>query len=221
MSEKNMLQTTTEENLPVVRQYKSMWNDPDLLAISYKAAQYLSQSNLVPEMYQNRPDNCLIVLDVANRTGHSPLFIAQQMIIVKGKPAWSGQASIALVNGSRRFSEPLKPIFVGEQGTPTWGCYMVAKDLKGNTIKGSTVTMQMAKDEGWLDKNGSKWKTMPELMLQYRAGAFFARVHCPDVLLGMQTLEEIEDVYGYEAAEKQTTKITLNYIGGNDNDKED
>ena len=49
---------------------------------------------------------------------------------------------------------------------------------------------------------------MPELMLQYRAGAFFARVQCPDVLLGMQTIEEVSDVYGYEE-QKQTIKISL------------
>ena len=55
-------------------------------------------------------------------------------------------------------------------------------------------TMQMAKDEGWLSKAGSKWKTMPEQMIKYRAAAFFARVYCPNVLMGFKTAEEIADV---------------------------
>jgi hypothetical protein len=54
----------------------------------------------------------------------------------------------------------------------------------------------MAKDEGWLTKNGSKWRTMPELMLKYRAAAFFARTECPEALYGFQTSDEVEDVHG-------------------------
>jgi len=54
--------------------------------------------------------------------------------------------------------------------------------------------MQMAKDEGWLGKQGSKWKTMPELMLMYRAAAFFGRLYAPDVTMGMQTTQEIADI---------------------------
>jgi hypothetical protein len=53
----------------------------------------------------------------------------------------------------------------------------------------------MVKKEGWLDKPGSKWKTMPELMFQYRSAAFFGRLHCPEILMGMQTLEEVIDVH--------------------------
>jgi hypothetical protein len=65
----------------------------------------------------------------------------------------------------------------------------------------------MALDEGWVDKAGSKWKTMPKLMMMYRAGAFFARVHCPDLLLGIAVQGEVEDVYGAE--QKPKTVITI------------
>ena len=69
--------------------------------------------------------------------------------------------------------------------------------------------MQMAKAEGWLDKSGSKWKTMPQQMLQYRAASFFARVFCPDILMGVQTADEIRDVNGYEEQEKPVVTYTL------------
>jgi hypothetical protein len=86
---------------------------------------------------------------------------------------------------------------------------MTTIDWQGNEVTGAKVTMQMAKDEGWIDKAGSKWKTMPEQMLMYRAGAFFARVHCPDVLYGIQMVEEVKDTFGYEENEKQKVKIDL------------
>ena len=110
-----------------------MWNDKDLLATNWNAALYLSKSQLVPEMYQNNPQNCLVALDMANRTGYSPLMVMQQMIVVKGKPAWSGQMSIGLINGSGRYKEALKFTFVGEENTLSYGCFATAISLKGET----------------------------------------------------------------------------------------
>ena len=195
--------------MPQAQQYRSMWNDADLLAQGWKCANFLSSSALVPETYHAKPENCLIALDLANRSGMSPLTVMQNLYIVKGKPAWAGQFAIALVNGSRRFAKPLKPIFFGEENTNTWGCYMETYDLEGNKVIGSKITIQMAKDEGWYAKSGSKWQTMPEQMLQYRAGAFFARVHCPDVLYGVQTVEEVKDTFGYESSEKPKVTIEI------------
>jgi hypothetical protein len=54
----------------------------------------------------------------------------------------------------------------------------------------------MAKAEGWFGKNGSKWKTMPDLMLRYRAATFFGRLYCPELLMGMKVQEEVIDVLG-------------------------
>lgn len=204
------LQTAPQgEIMPQAQQFRSMWNDKEMLAQSFKCAQYLSSSALVPETYHSRPENCLIALDLANRSGMSPLTVMQNLYVVKGKPAWAGQFAIALVNGSRRFAKPLKPIFFGEENTPSWGCYMETYDWEGNKVVGAKITMQMAKDEGWIDKGGSKWKTMPEQMLMYRAGAFFARVHCPDVLYGVQMVEEVKDTYGYDENEKPKVTIEL------------
>lgn len=171
----------------------SMWNDQKLLAQAYKAAQYLAGSDLVPEQtYRNKPQNCLIALDLANRMGLAPLLVMQNLYIVKGKPGWSGQFCIAAINGCGRFS-PLS--FVN---TDT-GCFAKARDLRtGDLCVGTEVTWDMVKGEGWYEKNGSKWKTMPDQMFKYRAAAFFARAYCPDVLFGIQTADEIRDVNGYE-----------------------
>jgi hypothetical protein len=86
---------------------------------------------------------------------------------------------------------------------------METVDLDGNKVVGAKITIQMAKDEGWFAKSGSKWLTMPEQMLMYRAGAFFARVHCPDVLYGVQMVEEVKDTYGYDENEKPKVTIEL------------
>jgi len=56
------------------------------------------------------------------------------------------------------------------------------------------VSLEMAKAEGWATKTGSKWKTMPELMLRYRAAAFLIRTTAPEIGLGLYTTDELRDI---------------------------
>lgn len=51
----------------------------------------------------------------------------------------------------------------------------------------------MAKAEKWTEKNGSKWLTMPDQMLMYRAAAFWQRAYAPEISMGFLTKEEYED----------------------------
>lgn len=63
-------------------------------------------------------------------------------------------------------------------------------------VEGPPVSMKMAVEEGWFSKSGSKWQgEMATLMLTYRAGAFFARIYAPDIVMGMgRTAEEAADI---------------------------
>ena len=158
----------------------------------FKIGNVLSKTQLVPDNYRNKPEDCTIAIDIANRSGMSPLSVMQNLYVVKGKPQWSGQACIAMICASKEF-EHVKPVMVGERGTDDWGCYFKAVDKSdGEVVTGTLVTIKMAKDDGWYDKPGSKWKSMPEQMLQYRAAAFFARVHMPNTLMGFQVEGEVE-----------------------------
>ena len=96
-----------------------------------------------------------------------------------------------LINSCGKFKD-VKHIYTGEKGTPNRGCYVTATRISdGSTVNGVEVTMQMAQAEGWT--SNSKWRNLPELMLAYRASAFFARVYCPEAMMGVQTTEEVYD----------------------------
>lgn len=190
----------------------SMWNDTKLLNTAWRSAQFLAKTALVPETYKGSPENCLIALDLANRQNLSPMMVMQNLYVVKGKPVWSGSFCAALINGCGKFT-PLEYVFVDQGGG---GCFARAtRIVNGSLCQSDVITMQMARDEGWLDKTGSKWKTMPRQMMMYRSASFFARAHCPEVLLGIQTAEEVQDVRGYDEPQKQTTIITLDVEGDN------
>lgn len=78
-----------------------------------------------------------------------------------------------------------------------WECVAWAYVLDGRgaptkeVVQSIPVTMQMAVEEGWYAKAGSKWQTsMRFQMLQYRAGSFFASIYAPDVIMGMGRASE-------------------------------
>lgn len=154
-----------------------------------KMAAALSQSTIVPRDYQNNPGNCLIALDMASRMGTSPMMVMQNLYIVNGRPAWSSQYIIATINASHKYKTELQFDFKGEGDNHS--CTAWVEDHNGHRVEGPEITIRMAKDEGWYGKNGSKWKTMPEVMLRYRAASFFGRMNCPDMMMGIYTSEEV------------------------------
>lgn len=160
----------------------------------YDIGKMFASSTLVPQAYQGKAMDCTIAVDMANRMGISPMMVMQNLYVVRGKPSWSGQACMSMINGSGKFKNA-KHVYTGEKGTDTWGCYVTALRIEDNeVVQGTEVTIKMAKDEEWYSKTGSKWKTMPELMLAYRASAFFARIHIPNALMGMAVEGEAEDI---------------------------
>lgn len=161
--------------------------------------------------------NCIVALNMAQRMGADPLMVMQNLYVIEGRPSWSSQFIIAAINSCGRFSplrfemsEPGKAEEVTYQVTfwkdgkkvteqrktkvkhQTCRAWVVEK-ATGDRLDGPTVSIQMAIDEGWLTKNGSKWLTMPEIMLRYRAASLLGRLYAPELLMGLQTREEIED----------------------------
>ena len=168
--------------------------------------------------------NCAIALDMASRLNANPIMVMQNLYVIEGRPSWSSQWIIACVNKSGRFS-PLQFRIedLGEQEVQyeefAWVsgkkqssikkavirnlvCVAHAKSLDtGEVVESAPVSMELAVKEGWYGKNGSKWQTMPEVMLRYRAAAFFGRVYAPDLLMGFRTIEEEEDIQFVETLE--------------------
>ena len=169
----------------------NVWTDPQAFNRALRVSDMLSKSSLVPQSYQGKPQDCFIALEMATRLNTSPIFVMQNLYVVKGKPSWSGQACFGMIMACGRFAS-VKLEYSGTEGADDWGCRVTALRLSdGERVSGTTVTIGMAKAEGWM--SNPKWKNMPQQMLGYRAASFFARHYCPDALLGLQTYEEILD----------------------------
>jgi hypothetical protein len=200
-----------------------MFSNSELFALVQRQATLIAASDLIPKQFQGNVPNCAIALEMASRLGASPFAVIQNMYVVHGRPSWSAIFLMGMVNSCGRFTPLQYKIEVtgaqktitldieaweGPQGnrkkvvkkqpytyTPT-RCIAWAKDKQtGEVVEGPPVSYDMALEEGWVAKDGSKWQTeMREVMLRYRAAAFFAKVHASDITLGMQTREELEDI---------------------------
>ncbi len=173
-----------------------------------RMAKALASSTLVPDAYRGEANlgNCIIALELSQRIGASVMAVMQSMVPIHGKPTWSASFLIATVNSCGRFS-PMRFRWVGKEGTDEWGCRAFAVERDSNLeLVGALVNINMAKVEGWYGKSGSKWKTMPEQMLQYRAGAFWCRTYAPEIALGMHTSEEVQDT---PAAQQVVQSVTV------------
>ena len=160
-----------------------------------RIAKAFTQSDLVPKQYQGNLPNTMIALDMAQRIGANPLMVMQNLYVVHGTPGWSSKFLIATINTCGRYST-LRYEWRGEKGSSDYGCRAWAIEREtGERLDGIWVDWAMVNAEGWASKNGSKWKTMPDQMFVYRAAAFWQRAYAPDLGMGLQTQEELHDVY--------------------------
>lgn len=157
-------------------------------------AEFLSKSTIIPAVYQGKPANCFVALEFAQRIGCNAMMVMQNLDIIQGKPSWSSKFMIAVANDCGKYS-PIRYEMSGTENEDDWGCRAYMTELAtGERLEGPKITIGMAKLEGWHGKAGSKWKTMPELMLRYRAAAFLIRTYAPELTMGIHSTDEREDM---------------------------
>lgn len=184
MSDKALTTTTRDGDLFAPSQFEHV----------QRVAKMFTQSELVPTQFRGATGlaNTVIALNMANRLGADPMAVMQSLYIVHGKPAWSSQFIISCINSCGRF-EPLRFALSGT-GDARQCVAWTRQRGSDEKLEGPAVSIDMAKKEGWHGKNGSKWQTMPELMLRYRAATFFGRLYCPEITLGMKSMEEVVEI---------------------------
>lgn len=156
----------------------------------------LCQSQIIPQSYQNNLPNVIVALEIAARNKLSPIVVMQNLNVIKGRPTWSSKYIIAALTTARVDNLHYE---LAEDGTITVSgfggktmiknlmCRAIANDKRtGEERVGPWVSMKMAVDEGWYGKDGSKWKTMPEMMIRYRAATFFASIYYPELSIGIE-----------------------------------
>ena len=198
MSDQSALTTTST---------KSVYSSIQSFESAQRIAASLADSTIVPVMYRGKAGlgNCMVALEIANRMGMSPFQVMQNLDVIHGRPSWRSQFIIGLIQGCNRFEG-----FTYNETDDSCQCFAALKTT-GEQVSGPKITLDMAKREGWT-KN-TKWSTMPQTMLRYRAASAFGRFHIPDLILGIQSVEENEVIEAEvtvapEPAESKLDKVS-------------
>lgn len=170
----------------------SLYTDTGKFEHLWRVATAFSRSTMLPNGYSKSPENCLLAIDMAMQVGMHPLQFMQATNVINGKLGFSGQYVIALINNKQRFQSDINFEYSGDVKTQDFSCTAWAMDKSG-VRKEFTISVREAMKVGKASSNPN-WSAIPRLMITYRAAAYFARVHCPEILLGMQTIEELQDM---------------------------
>lgn len=214
----------------------SIFQSAEMFDLVLRQADYVSKSDMIPKEFRGKPENCAIAIEIAGRLGASVFQVMQSLDVIHGRPSWRAKFLIGMVNSCGRFGPlafdkketgPEKTVTIEYEVNEGFGpsqkkvtkklnysyvpttcvAYATSK-VTGEIVFGPPVSYDLAIEEGWVAKSGSKWQTsMRELMLMYRAGAWFANLHASDITLGMQTAEELRDMGPIIDVESSVTNL--------------
>lgn len=165
-------------------------------------AQTLANSQLIPAHFRGKWEDVLLGCAMAQTMGESPLPLLQGMHVINGRVGWSSQFMLARVNASGKLRGGIRYREHGTGDDYAVTAYGTLAD-SGEEVA-FTVTVAMAKSEGWWAKN-PKWRNLTPLMCRYRSAAFLVRTHFPEVLLGYHDVEELRD------SSKRSTEAEAEY----------
>lgn len=163
----------------------------------WRLAQMYAGSQIVPKHYQNKPHDCFIACQMSMRLKVDPFAYMQNSYIVHGRPGLEAKLSVAILNTSGKIVGRVRYREERDSKGKMTKCTAYATDADTKEIVEASVPWEMVVAEGWNKQNGtqqSKWATMPDVMFRYRSAIFLIRAYYPEVLMGMQIVDELEDI---------------------------
>lgn len=178
---------------------------PQTMSEAIEFSNMLSRSQMVPKNYQNKPEDVLVAVQWGYEIGLAPLQALQNISVINGKPSVYGDAAMALVQASPVCEDVQESIEGDGTSNPVAICRV---KRRGRSEVVSKYSVEDAKRAGLWGKQGP-WSQYPKRMLQMRARGFALRDAFPDVLKGLITAEEAQDMPVDEVINKPT-KIASN-----------
>ncbi len=174
----------------VVTTRKSL--QPQTMDEAMRFAEVISKSAMVPKEYQGKPANTLVAVQWGMELGLAPMQALQNIAVINGKPSVYGDALLAMVRADSRCRGVQE--YVEGKGDDMMAVCII-KRAHGDEIEEikRTFSVGQAKQARLWGKQGP-WQQYPERMLQHRARGNAIRDGFPDVIKGLVTVEEAQDM---------------------------
>ena len=162
---------------------------PTTLSEAMQFSDVLSKSIMVPREYQGKPANVLVAIQWGMELGLAPMQALQNIAVINGKPSIYGDALLAMVRADHR-CRGVKEYLDGETAV----CLITRSHNAGEVEEiERKFSVDDAKRAGLWGKQGP-WKQYPQRMLQMRARSLAIRDGFPDVIKGLISVEEAQDM---------------------------
>lgn len=159
---------------------------PTNMADAMRLAEMMATAKLVPKDLQKSPADCLMVIQQAIRWEMDPFAVAQECSVIQGKLMHNGKLVAAVVNARGNLTERLSYSYEGEGDNRT---ITVSGRLQGE-LTARTVTVRL----GNAKTNNRVWQSQPDQQLMYHGARVWARRHTPELMLGVYSPEEFDEV---------------------------
>jgi hypothetical protein len=177
---------------------QAMVFDPQTLANMQHMAEIMASARItIPKHLAGSPGDCLAIVMQAAQWQMNPFAVAQKTHIVNGALGYEAQLVNAVVSSSpllsSRISYEWEGDWTGVNGKADKSdarAVMVSATLRGE-VRPRTLRVSMAQ-VGEV-RNSPLWVSDPRQQLAYLATKRWARLHAPDVMLGVYTVDELED----------------------------
>lgn len=219
--------TTTQELATIPDPTTQLLFNPEAMQQVHNLATIMAEAKItVPKHFQGSIGDCMAVIMQATQWGMNPFAVAQKTHLVSGNLGYEAQLVNAVVSSSKAIKGRFHYRFSGDwnqngNGNDEWiqvGAIIAGEQeiTWGERLYPAKVSV----------KNSPLWKTAPKQQAAYLAVKYWARLYCPDVILGVYSADEFEDLperditppkEEVEPEESQLPPCSDGYINGNMN----
>jgi hypothetical protein len=178
---------------PYATHTANMLMSPQIMGQIQKFAEVMATGrSTVPKHLQGSMGDCMAVTMQAAQWGMNPFAVAQKTHLVNGTLGYEAQLVNAVISSSRaiqgRFKYEYGGDWLNESKKDAWvrtGAILAGENeiTWGEPVYLHTITT----------RNSPLWKTNPKQQAAYLAVKYWARMYCPDVILGVYTPDELHD----------------------------
>ena len=163
-------------------------------------AEQMAKSKVsVPDHLKGNAADCLAIITQAMLWNMNPFAVAQKTHIVSGRLGYEAQLVIAVVQNSGAIRGALRFEYRGTDEVRCGGVLRGETEVTwGEWLSASTVTT----------KNSPLWKTNPRQQMSYLQAKNWARLYCPGAILGVYSVDELEDYTPAMSAARRADQVT-------------
>jgi hypothetical protein len=183
---------TAENSLP-----QGLFPAPSEWQFMRDMAQAAIKSGLLPKGIKS-PDAALYIIETGRELGISPALALRKIQIIQGQPTLAAELMLALVKRSGLLD------YISIEGDETQCTVTMRRRGESSYVERFTMDQARKMRTSEWDENSKSskqipladkfnWRTMPAVMLKWRAVSAACRTVFPDITLGIYTSEEMQD----------------------------